>query len=200
MADWNVTWVPKTIEFTPIFNTVVSPYESGTIQYASKWTNPGYRFMLHFESRELTPALVYAIRAFFIARKGRYEIFTFPNYAEVIKGTTLALVENGANPDTITDSGNGILVAGFRTSGKVTIAGSTTGGNNTVLDVHASTAPVAGTLTLVADDDITADSANAALTIYNTYNVHFASDELWQRNTQDSSGAIQTIELYAEPY
>ena len=201
MADWNVAWEPSAIEFSPVFDTRVTEYGGGVMQYASKRANPAYRFLLHFNMKHMEPADLHAIRAFFIARKGMYEGFTFPNFAENIRGEGLALVAKvGEAAAYLTDSASGILTAGFRASGKVTIYGSATGGNNKVCDVSGTTGPAAGTLTLAADETLTADSANANLRIYNTYDVHFANDELWQSSVNRSIGIFKTIELYAEAY
>lgn len=195
MADWSASWDPKFISFSPVWRTKVTDYE-GPSQYASLRDTPGYKFRLDFDPAHLTKDVLYAMRAFFNARKGMYEAFTFPNFAEQIKGSTLAVV---AGSLTITDSGSGILNAGFRAGGKVTIAGSGAG-NNGVYSVHATTAPTTGVLTLAAGSGVSNESGNAKLRIYNTYNVHFMADELWQQNAKRDLGVFETIELYAEPY
>ena len=196
MADWTVAWQPKTLEKTPVFNTAVTRFRDASNQYAALQDAASYRFRLSFDY-QISQALIYAIEAFFIARKGRYESFTFPCYSERIKGTTLACANS--DPDTITDSGSGILVARFAVGGKVTITGSTAS-NDKVADIHATTAPIAGTLTLAADETLNAESSNSALTIYNTYDVHFDEDMFYQRFIQVQTGAMRTIELYAESY
>ena len=60
-------------------------------------------------------------------------------------GTTLAYVDGGAGADTITDSGNGFVAAGFAKGQKIRTFGATTSGNNKVYNV---TDVAAGVLTL----------------------------------------------------
>lgn len=72
--------------------------------------------------------------------------------------TTIAFVDS--NPDTITDSGNGFVTAGFQAGQTITVSGSTSNNNTfTIASV------VAGTITLVAGDSLTAESAGATVTI-----------------------------------
>lgn len=72
--------------------------------------------------------------------------------------TTIAFVNS--NPDTITDSGNGFVTAGFQAGQTITVSGSTSNNNTfTIASV------VAGTITLVAGDSLTAESAGATVTI-----------------------------------
>lgn len=170
MADWTITWVPQRI-YTPgsRFRTLVSPFENGAEQRRKKWGAVKNEFILEFSG--LTPAVINAIRNFYEAREGKYDVFTFPNYAEYIKGTVLTLSET-ANPDTIVDSGAGFSTLGFVAGQDVTIAGSGAGNDGVIeIDVVA-----AGTLT-VGNGDLTADeSANADLIVYRTYDVRFDDD------------------------
>lgn len=89
------------------------------------------------------------------------ETITFAGTAKAsIAGITIAFVDS--NPDTITDSGNGFVTAGFDPGDKITITGATNAGNNstfTVDDVDA------GTLTLASGDALTVESAGAAVAI-----------------------------------
>lgn len=77
-----------------------------------------------------------------------------------ITASTIAFVNS--NPDTITDSGNGFLTAGFRAGQKVKVSGAANAGNNTTFTVRAVTA---GTLTLISTDVVTVEAAGAAITI-----------------------------------
>jgi len=72
--------------------------------------------------------------------------------------TTIAFVDS--NPDTITDSGNGFVTAGFQAGQTITVSGSVS--NNGTFTI-ASVA--AGTITLVSGDSLTAESAGANVTI-----------------------------------
>jgi len=75
-----------------------------------------------------------------------------------ITATTIAFVDS--NPDTITDSGNGFLTAGFAAEDTIIISGSAS--NN----ISATIATVvAGTITLVASDTLVVEAAGASVTI-----------------------------------
>lgn len=73
-------------------------------------------------------------------------------------GTTIAFVNS--NPDTITDSGNGFVTAGFKRGQTITITGSVS--NNGTFTIASVTA---GTITLITGDSLTAESAGASVTI-----------------------------------
>lgn len=77
-----------------------------------------------------------------------------------IQGTGIAFVDS--NPDTITDSGNGFVTAGFQAGDKITVSGTTN--NNTEYTIDTG-GVAAGTLTLVAGDTVTAEAAGANVTI-----------------------------------
>jgi hypothetical protein len=75
-----------------------------------------------------------------------------------ITDTSIAFVDS--NPDTITDSNNGFVTAGFQAGQTITVSGSVSNNNTfTIASV------VAGTITLVAGDSLTAESAGATVTI-----------------------------------
>ncbi len=75
-----------------------------------------------------------------------------------ITGTGIAFVD--ANPDTITDTGNGFVTAGFVAGDVITVTG--TSNNNKEYTIASV---VAGTITLVDGDAVTAESAGASMTI-----------------------------------
>lgn len=75
-------------------------------------------------------------------------------------GTTIAFVNS--NPDTITDSGNGFVTAGFEAGDVITVSGATNGGNNSTFTIATV---VAGTITLTGAASLTAESAGASVTI-----------------------------------
>jgi len=79
---------------------------------------------------------------------------TFAN----ITGTGIAFVDS--NPDTITDTGNGFVTAGFVNGDKIVVSGSASNdGTYTIATV------VAGTITLDAGDSLTAEGTGATVTI-----------------------------------
>ena len=77
------------------------------------------------------------------------------------RATTIAFVENDADADTITDSANGFLIAGFQPGDQITIT-STSGLNDGTYTIGSV---VAGTITLLASNDLTTESAAAAGTV-----------------------------------
>lgn len=77
-----------------------------------------------------------------------------------ISGTTIAFVNS--NPDTITDSGNGFLKAGFKAGDKIVVSGAANAGNNSTFTAESVSA---GTITLIADDSLTAEGAGATVAI-----------------------------------
>lgn len=77
-----------------------------------------------------------------------------------IHATTLAFVDNSPNPDTITDSGNGLSTQGFEVNDRITVSGSTS--NDSTYHI-ASVA--AGALTLAAGDSLTNEAAGDLVTI-----------------------------------
>lgn len=90
-----------------------------------------------------------------------YSLFTERTFRTFTKsGTTIAF--NNANPDTITDSGNGF--GSFQTGMTIKVSGSTS--NDGIYMLHPTTAPTAGTLTLQSSDSLTAAAAGASVTIY----------------------------------
>jgi len=76
------------------------------------------------------------------------------------RATTIAFNENDADADTITDSGNGFLVAGFQAGDQITVDGSASNdGTYTINTV------VAGTITLLAREDLATEAAGATVTL-----------------------------------
>ncbi len=79
-----------------------------------------------------------------------------------INETTLAFVDS--DPDTITDSGDGFVAAGFVAGQVITVSGSTSNdGTYTIATVAV------GTLTLEANDSLTAEAAGDDVTITSTF-------------------------------
>lgn len=75
-----------------------------------------------------------------------------------ITASTIAFVDS--NPDTITDSGNGFLTAGFKAEDTIQISG--TVANNITATIASVTA---GTITLVASDTLVTEAAGATVGI-----------------------------------
>ena len=74
------------------------------------------------------------------------------------RATTIAFNENTPDSDTITDSGNGFLVAGFQAGDQITVSGSASNdGTYTIASV------VAGTITLLARNDLATEGAGATV-------------------------------------
>ena len=75
-------------------------------------------------------------------------------------GSTIAFVEGGASNDTITDSANSFVTAGFQAGDTIEVSGtSNNDGSYTILTVTA------GVITLYPDDDLTNESAGSAFVI-----------------------------------
>ncbi len=72
--------------------------------------------------------------------------------------TTIAFVDS--NPDTLTDSGNGFLTAGFIANQNITVSGSTSNDGTYKIDTVA-----AGTITLTAGASLTAEAAGDTVTL-----------------------------------
>lgn len=73
---------------------------------------------------------------------------------------TIAFVDS--DPDTITDSGNGFVTAGFKAGDIITVSGSTSNDGNYTIDTGGV---AAGTLTLIGGDTLTAEGAGDSVTI-----------------------------------
>lgn len=79
-----------------------------------------------------------------------------------IRAATIAFVNNGINGggDTITDSGNGFLTAGFKRGDQITISGSASNDATRVIKTV-----VAGVITLIKENILVAESAGATVKI-----------------------------------
>jgi len=89
------------------------------------------------------------------------ETITFKGQAQAsIQGAGIAFVDS--DPDTITDTGNGFITAGFEAGQKITVTGAAQAGNNS--DFTIATV-AAGTITLISGDALTAEGASNTITI-----------------------------------
>jgi len=77
------------------------------------------------------------------------------------RATTIAFVEGNADRDTITDSANGFLIAGFQPGDQITVV-STSAVNDGTYTIHSVTA---GVITLASRNDLTTETAGAAGTV-----------------------------------
>ena len=77
-----------------------------------------------------------------------------------IDSTGIAFVDS--NPDTITDSNNGFVTAGFQAGDKITVSGATEAGNSSTFGVVSV---AAGVLTLLANDAVAVEGAGALVSI-----------------------------------
>lgn len=75
-----------------------------------------------------------------------------------MEATTIAFVDS--DPDTLTDTGNGFLLAGFVAGDTITVSGSTSNDGDYLIDTV-----VAGAITLDAGESLTAESAGDYVTI-----------------------------------
>ena len=76
------------------------------------------------------------------------------------RAVTIAFNENTANADTITDSASGFLVAGFQPGDNITVSGSASNDGTYVI-----ASVTAGTITLLARNDLATEAAGATVTI-----------------------------------
>ncbi len=77
-----------------------------------------------------------------------------------LKAATIAFVEGDPDADTITDSGSGFLVAGFQPGDQLTVAGSVSNDGTYVVETVT-----AGTITLLAKEALTTETASATVTL-----------------------------------
>lgn len=97
-----------------------------------------------------------------------------------ITGTGIAFVDS--NPDTITDTGNGFVTAGFQAGDKIVVSGTTN--NNTTFTVATV---AAGTLTLIPGDTVTAEAAGASVTITGYFHASAGADDGVAEAVDDST-------------
>lgn len=117
---------------------------------------------VHDATEQLVLDLVPYMPSQFIQTKTIDLVADQANYslAETITGTTIAFVDS--DPDTITDSGNGFVTAGFEQGMTITVSGAATAANNADFTIASV---VAGTITLITADALTAEAAGASVTI-----------------------------------
>jgi nitrous oxidase accessory protein NosD len=77
-----------------------------------------------------------------------------------IRLATIAFNDNGASPDTITDSASGFLAAGFQPGDQITVSGSASNDGTYVIE-----SVVAGTITLLNRNSLTTEIAGSTIKI-----------------------------------
>lgn len=188
MADWTVTWKPDLgFRFWSEYDTNVTVFEDGGEQRRKKRTRPRYHFSLAFSNRAI--AVVDAIMAFYKSKYGAYDTFSFPGYAQRIKGTRLACVNS--DPDTITDSSSEFVTRGFDSDLDVWIEGSGAGNDG----VYGVNSVAVGTITLDVAESLTAESANADLIVYPSYTVRFVADQFEREFITNDYSTVRIVEL-----
>lgn len=91
------------------------------------------------------------------------ETITFTGTAQAsIIGAGIAFVDGGGGADTMTDTGNGFIAAGFEAGQKITVTGAAEAGNNGDFTIDTV---AAGTITLIASDTLTNEGASNTITI-----------------------------------
>lgn len=108
-------------------------------------------------------------------------------------GTTIAFVDGGAGADTITDSADGFVTAGFEVGDTITVAGSTSNdGDYTLVDVAAGTLTLATGTVTAAEDGIEGISFTGKSTA--TISVGVSGDlDRFSADTAQNVGAIGTV-------
>lgn len=82
-------------------------------------------------------------------------------FTPTITATTIAFNDNGASPDTITDSDSGFITAGFKVNDLITVSGTPANDGNYTLTVVA-----AGTLTMATGSLSATEGAGANVTVF----------------------------------
>lgn len=82
-------------------------------------------------------------------------------FAPFMTAITIAFTDD--DPDTITDSGNGFVAAGFKEGDLITVSGSTSNDGNYTIDTGGV---AAGVLTLIGGDSLTAEVAGDSVTVF----------------------------------
>lgn len=115
----------------------------------------------------------------------------------LVVGNTFAFVDGGASDDSITDSGNGFVTAGFQVGDKIKVEGSTSNdGTYTVTSVAAGTLGVAtGSLTTEAAGDQVAIAAARGGSIRDVFD--FGVIHLYSGSRPSSADSAETGTLLA---
>lgn len=141
-----------------VFGTMGNALLSGTTMEGWKLINELNGTFKHTGNTPFDGAITYDFTATSSGGVVQFRFKWVRSISTTITASTIAFVDS--NPDTITDSGNGFLAAGFKIDDTISISGSTSNDGN-----YTIAAVTAGTITLVASDSLTVESAGASVTI-----------------------------------
>ncbi len=110
-------------------------------------------------------------------------------------GTTAAFVDGGGGSDTITDSNNGFITAGFKVGMRILILGATTIDNDFVVTL---TGVAAGTLTFATATVNTAEAFLAGTKIYQLHVQHTKSVAL-NSGLTNAAPAVSALDSTQDP-
>lgn len=74
-----------TFDESPQFSTLISQFENGYEQRRAKWSAPLRKFHLVYQNRSRTDMEL--VKAFFIAKMGKYDSFTWTNPNDSVEYT-----------------------------------------------------------------------------------------------------------------
>ena len=155
--DTNRTWfyqiVGRNIQLWQYVQTADTDTLAG---YRIKLPNSYYGNQLVYPNEDITNGL----RIEYTALNEPFVSEALETTTAKISGTTIAFVDGGGGSDTITDSGNGFVTAGFEATDKIRIIGAASNDGD-----YQLTGAVAGTLTM-ATALLTAETASESVTIY----------------------------------
>jgi len=155
--DTNRTWfyqiVGRNIQLWQYVQTADTDTLAG---YRIKLPNSYYGNQLVYPNEDITNGL----RIEYTALNEPFVAEALETTTAKISGTTIAFVDGGGGSDTITDSGNGFVTAGFEATDKIRIIGSASNDGD-----YQLTNAAAGTLTM-ATALLTAETASESVTIY----------------------------------
>ena len=155
--DTDKTWLYQIVGRNLQLWQYVQTANTDTLQgYKIKLPNDYYGNQIIYPNEDITNGLRF-----------EYTALNEPFLAEAletttakISGITIAFVDGGGGSDTITDSDNGFVTAGFEATDKIRIIGSASNDGD-----YQLTNAAAGTLTM-ATASLTAETASESVTIY----------------------------------
>ena len=155
--DTNRTWFYQIVGRNLQLWQYVQTADTDTVAgYRIKLPNSYYGNQLVYPNEDITNGL----RIEYTALNEPFVAESLETTTAKISGTTIAFVDGGGGSDTITDSGNGFVTAGFEATDKIRIIGSASNDGD-----YQLTGAVAGTLTM-ATALLTAETASESVTIY----------------------------------
>lgn len=152
--------------FISAADTCVGMVEAGGAWYAAvgpmvlKW-NESNQFWALFacDSAGTAATDIISFNNYIYVAYGLNQSYKYGEIVSTITATTIAFVDGGAGDDTITDSGNGFVAAGFQANDSITITGSASNNYTAIIK-----SVVAGTITVITATTTT-EAAGASVTI-----------------------------------